>query len=260
MQRAPQLQAFAAAHSLKVMLVSDLVRYRRASESIVRRTAVARVPTQWGDFSCYSYTSLIDGIEHVAMVHGEIVEGENVLVRVHSECLTGDIFQSRRCDCGPQLGAAMSKVVRAGRGVVVYLRGQEGRGIGLGHKLQAYNLQDSGRDTVQANEDLGLPVDSREYGTGAQMLLDLGVRSVKLMTNNPSKFAGLRGHGLAITGRVPLLMPIHKDNQRYIETKRSKMGHFSGSEFLAPGEVFGGIEPLWVPEAEAGDVEATLSA
>jgi len=235
MQRAGQLRDFGRRHGLKVVTISDLIRFRRYGEATVERTAVARLPTQWGLFACHSYRSLIDGIEHVAMVYGDLGDGENVLCRVHSECLTGDIFQSARCDCGPQLGAAMAKVAREGRGVVVYLRGQEGRGIGLGHKLKAYNLQDSGRDTVQANTDLGLPVDSREYGTGAQMLLDLGVRSLKLMTNNPSKFLGLRGYGLSITGRVPLLMPITPENRRYIETKRTKMGHFSGSEFLAPG-------------------------
>jgi len=248
MQRKEQLLEFGRRHGLKVITISDLIRFRRYSEATVVRTAVARLPTQWGLFACHSYRSLLDGIEHVAMVFGDLGDGENVLCRVHSECLTGDIFQSARCDCGPQLGAAMAKVAKEGRGVVVYLRGQEGRGIGLGHKLQAYNLQDSGRDTVEANVDLGLPIDSREYGTGAQMLLDLGVRSLKLMTNNPTKFLGLRGHGLSVTGRVPLLMPITPENKRYIETKRTKMGHFSGAEFLAPGTEYTGEEPeQWAP-------------
>jgi 3,4-dihydroxy 2-butanone 4-phosphate synthase/GTP cyclohydrolase II len=204
------------------------VRYRRKREVLVERTASARVPTEHGEFTAVSYKSKVDGMEHVAFVYGDGAEaaaGESVLVRVHSECLTGDIFRSARCDCGNQLDMAMKKVAEEGRGVIVYLRGQEGRGIGLGHKLRAYNLQDAGRDTVQANEDLGLPVDSREYGVGAQILNDLGVRTIKLMTNNPAKYHGLKGFGLTIVGRVPLFAPITLDNKRYIETKREKMGH-----------------------------------
>eukprot|EP00850_Spirogloea_muscicola_P024531 SM001004S09231 [mRNA] locus=s1004:154:1475:- [translate_table: standard] len=171
------------------------------------------------------------------MVKGEIGDGLDVLVRVHSECLTGDIFGSARCDCGPQLALAMQRIADAGRGVLVYLRGQEGRGIGLGRKLQAYNLQDAGRDTVEANEDLGLPVDSREYGVAAQILRDIGVRTMRLMTNNPTKFLGLRGYGLHVRSRVPVLSPITKENQRYLETKRAKLGHVYGSDL--PGSIAG---------------------
>eukprot|EP00270_Netrium_digitus_P017921 TRINITY_DN6714_c0_g2_i2.p1 TRINITY_DN6714_c0_g2~~TRINITY_DN6714_c0_g2_i2.p1 ORF type:complete len:251 (+),score=60.64 TRINITY_DN6714_c0_g2_i2:104-754(+) len=171
------------------------------------------------------------------MVKGDIGEGLDVLVRVHSECLTGDIFGSQRCDCGPQLHQALERIEREGRGVLVYLHGHEGRGIGLGHKLRAYNLQDMGRDTVEANVDLGFPVDSREYGIGAQILRDLGVRTMRLMTNNPAKYIGLKGYGLAVIGRVPLLCPITLENRRYIETKRQKMGHVYGSDL--PGSIAG---------------------
>ena len=233
MARLPQLREFSEKHGLKMVLISDLVRYRRKRQALVERTASARVPTNHGEFTAVSYRSKLDGIEHVAFVYGDdadAVSGDNVLVRVHSECLTGDIFHSTRCDCGNQLDMAMKKVAAEGRGVIVYLRGQEGRGIGLGHKLRAYNLQDEGRDTVQANEDLGLPVDSREYGVGAQILQDLGVRTIRLMTNNPAKYHGLKGFGLTVVGRVPLFAPITLDNKRYIETKRKKMGHMFGNE------------------------------
>ena len=243
MARLPDLKVFAEEHGLKLVLISDMVRYRRKREVLVERTASARVPTEHGEFTAVSYKSKVDGMEHVAFVYGDGAEaaaGESVLVRVHSECLTGDIFRSARCDCGNQLDMAMKKVAKEGRGVIVYLRGQEGRGIGLGHKLRAYNLQDEGRDTVQANEDLGLPVDSREYGVGAQILTDLGVRTIKLMTNNPAKYHGLKGFGLTIVGRVPLFAPITLDNKRYIETKRKKMGHVfeddADSEFARSAE------------------------
>ena len=243
MARLPDLKVFAEEHGLKLVLISDMVRYRRKREVLVERTASARVPTEHGEFTAVSYKSKVDGMEHVAFVYGDGAEaaaGESVLVRVHSECLTGDIFRSARCDCGNQLDMAMKKVAEEGRGVIVYLRGQEGRGIGLGHKLRAYNLQDEGRDTVQANEDLGLPVDSREYGVGAQILTDLGVRTIKLMTNNPAKYHGLKGFGLTIVGRVPLFAPITLDNKRYIETKRKKMGHVfendADSEFARSAE------------------------
>ncbi|KAK4252789.1 hypothetical protein QN277_014331 [Acacia crassicarpa] len=231
MARLPNLRLFAKRENLKIISIADLIRYRRKRDKLVDLVSVARIPTMWGSFVAYCYRSLIDGIEHIAMVKGDIGDGQDVLVRVHSECLTGDIFGSARCDCGNQLGLAMKQIEAAGRGVVVYLRGHEGRGIGLGHKLRAYNLQDDGRDTVEANEDLGLPVDSREYGIGAQMLRDLGVRSMKLMTNNPAKYSGLKGYGLTISGRIPLLTLITNDNKRYLETKRVKMGHVYGLEF-----------------------------
>lgn len=219
MARCPQLLAFGERHGLPVVLISDLIRYRRAREAAVERFADARLPTAHGDFRAVSYRARLAGggggggnggaaagaaapggeaVEHVALVLGAIGSGADVLVRVHSECLTGDVFASERCDCGPQLQLALGKIAAEGRGVLVYLRGQEGRGIGLGHKLRAYNLQDAGHDTVTANEALGFPVDSREYGTGAAILADLGVRSLRLMTNNPAKYSGLRGHGACV--------------------------------------------------------------
>ncbi|GLT26088.1 hypothetical protein SLA2020_011750 [Shorea laevis] len=231
MARLPKLRQFAKRENLKIISIADLIRYRRKRDKLVDRAAAACIPTMWGPFTAYCYRSILDGIEHIAMVKGEIGDGQDILVRVHSECLTGDIFGSARCDCGNQLALAMQQIEAAGRGVLVYLRGHEGRGIGLGHKLRAYNLQDAGCDTVEANEELGLPVDSREYGIGAQILRDLGVRTMKLMTNNPAKYIGLKGYGLAIAGRVPLLTPITKENRRYLETKRSKMGHAYRLEF-----------------------------
>ncbi|KAH7653991.1 3,4-dihydroxy 2-butanone 4-phosphate synthase / GTP cyclohydrolase II protein [Dioscorea alata] len=231
MARLPKLREFAKREGLKIISIADLIRYRRKRDKLVERASVARLPLKWGSVNAYCYRSVLDGIEHIAMVKGDIGDGQDVLVRVHSECLTGDIFGSARCDCGNQLALAMEMIEKAGRGVLVYLRGHEGRGIGLGHKLRAYNLQDAGRDTVEANEELGLPVDSREYGIGAQILRDLGVRSMKLMTNNPAKYTGLKGYGLRVISRVPLLTPITKENKRYLETKRAKMGHIYGSEF-----------------------------
>ncbi|KAF9681848.1 hypothetical protein SADUNF_Sadunf05G0045600 [Salix dunnii] len=208
----------------------------RKRDRLVELAAAAPIPTMWGPFKAYCYRSLLDGIEHIAMVKGEIGGGKDILVRIHSECLTGDIFGSARCDCGNQLALAMKQIEETGRGVLVYLRGHEGRGIVLGHKLRAYNLQDDGRDTVEANEELGLPVDSREYGIGAQMLRDLGVRTMKLMTNNPAKYVGLKGYGLAIAGRVPLLTPITVENKRYMETKREKMGHVYDSDLIGEND------------------------
>ncbi|XP_042505255.1 bifunctional riboflavin biosynthesis protein RIBA 1, chloroplastic-like isoform X3 [Macadamia integrifolia] len=232
MARLPKLQQFAKRENLKIISVADLIRYRRKRERLVERASAAPLPLKWGPFTAYCYKSLLDGIEHIAMVKGAIGDGQDILVRVHSECLTGDIFGSARCDCGRQLALAMKQIEAAGRGVLVYLRGHEGRGIGLGHKLRAYNLQDDGRDTVEANEELGLPVDSREYGIGAQILRDLGVRTMNLMTNNPAKYVGLKGYGLSVAGRVPLLTPITIENKRYLETKRAKMGHIYNPEFI----------------------------
>ncbi|ONK74140.1 uncharacterized protein A4U43_C03F3180 [Asparagus officinalis] len=231
MARLPKLREIAKRENLKIISIADLIRYRRKREKLVERASVARLPLKWGNVEAYCYRSLLDGIEHIAMVKGNIGDGQDILVRVHSECLTGDIFGSARCDCGNQLAMAMELIEKHGRGVLVYLRGHEGRGIGLGHKLRAYNLQDAGRDTVEANEELGLPVDSREYGIGAQILHDLGVRTMKLLTNNPAKYSGLKGYGLSVVGRVPLLTLITKENQRYLETKRKKMGHIYGTEF-----------------------------
>ncbi|KAL9244901.1 hypothetical protein vseg_018617 [Gypsophila vaccaria] len=230
MARLPRLRDFAKEENIKIVSIADLIRYRRKRDQLVERSAAAAIPTMWGPFTAYCYRSFLDGIEHIAMVKGDIGDGKDVLVRVHSECLTGDIFGSARCDCGNQLALAMKQIEATGRGILVYLRGHEGRGIGLGHKLRAYNLQDDGRDTVEANEELGLPVDSREYGIGAQILRDLGVRTMKLMTNNPAKYVGLKGYGLAISGRVPLITPITKENKRYLETKHAKMGHVYGVE------------------------------
>ncbi|KAH7862114.1 hypothetical protein Vadar_000089 [Vaccinium darrowii] len=208
------LRKLALEHSIPIVSITDLIRYRRKRDKLVERTSVSCLPTKWGVFQAYSYRSKLDGTEHVAVVKGNIGHGEDVLVRVHSECLTGDIFGSARCDCGSQLALAMQLIEQAGRGVVVYLRGHEGRGIGLGHKLRAYNLQDKGHDTVEANLELGFAADTREYGIGAQILRDVGVRTMRLMTNNPAKFTGLKGYGLAVVGRVPVLTPITEENRR----------------------------------------------
>ncbi|KAJ4811246.1 Riboflavin biosynthesis protein RibBA [Rhynchospora pubera] len=231
MARLPKLREFAEQHNLKIISIADLIRYRRKRDKLVERASVASLPLKWGPVQAYCYRSLLDGMEHIAMVKGDIGDGQDILVRVHSECLTGDIFGSARCDCGNQLALAMEMIEKAGRGVLIYLRGHEGRGIGLGHKLRAYNLQDDGLDTVEANEELGLPVDSREYGIGAQILRDLGVQTMKLMTNNPAKYVGLKGYGLSVAERVPLLTPITKENKRYLDTKRAKMGHVYNSDF-----------------------------
>jgi 3,4-dihydroxy 2-butanone 4-phosphate synthase / GTP cyclohydrolase II len=217
---------FADAHGLVVISIADLVRHRRRRrEKLAEHFATARVPTAHGDFMAHAYRSLLDGIEHVAFVMGEVEGGKPPLVRVHSECLTGDILGSLRCDCGPQLQTALSRIAEEGRGVLVYLRGHEGRGIGIGNKLRAYALQDSGLDTVEANEAQGLPVDSREYGVGANILADLGISALRLMTNNPLKLAGLEAHDLEITEQVQIEIESNPENVRYLETKRDRMGH-----------------------------------
>ncbi len=225
MARLPELERFADTHGLLLISIADLIRYRRQSEKLVRRVAEARIPTQWGDFTCYVYESLLDGDQHLALVRGAVQGTENVLVRVHSECLTGDVFGSLRCDCGLQLAAAIERVAEHDMGVVVYLRGHEGRGIGIAHKLRAYTLQDEGHDTVDANIELGLPVDSREYGIGAQILVDLGITTMRLLTNNPAKYGGLEGYGLEIVERVSLQSTPNPENLRYLRTKQQRLGH-----------------------------------
>ena len=225
MARLPELELLADEHGLLVISIADLVRYRRQTEKLVRRVAEARIPTKYGDFTCFAYESVLDGEHHLAFVQGAVAGEENVLVRVHSECLTGDVFGSLRCDCGPQLDAALRMVAESGSGVVVYLRGHEGRGIGIANKLLAYSLQEQGRDTVDANTDLGLHVDTREYGIGAQILNDLGITTMRLLTNNPSKRGGLAGFGLEVVERVPLETVPNPENINYLRTKRERMGH-----------------------------------
>ncbi|WP_181407698.1 bifunctional 3,4-dihydroxy-2-butanone-4-phosphate synthase/GTP cyclohydrolase II [Nocardioides sambongensis] len=228
MKRAPELRAFADEHDLAMISIEDLVRYRRRTEVHVVREAETSLPTSHGDFTAMGYTITVDGSEHVALVYGDpadLTDGTPVLTRVHSECLTGDVFGSSRCDCGPQLDEAMDRIVAEGRGVVVYLRGHEGRGIGLVAKLQAYQLQDGGRDTVDANLDLGLPADARHYGAATQILRDLGVAEVRLLTNNPDKISDLEDYGIKVTERVPLTPRPNGHNLTYLLTKRDRMGH-----------------------------------
>jgi 3,4-dihydroxy 2-butanone 4-phosphate synthase/GTP cyclohydrolase II len=220
------LERFAKEHELLIGTIADLIAYRRGQEKLVERVVEARVPTRHGTFRAVGFRSLVDDRQHVALIAGELGDGEAVLTRVHSECLTGDVFGSLRCDCGEQLDTALERIAQEGRGVVLYIRGHEGRGIGLLHKLAAYRLQDDeGVDTVDANVNLGLPVDSRDYGVGAQILYDLGVRSMRLMTNNPTKRAGIEGYGLSILEQIPLSVEANSENRDYLRTKADRMGH-----------------------------------
>jgi len=225
MLRLADCREFADRWGLRLISIADLIRHRRRREKLVEHFGAARVPTTYGDFMAHAYRSVLDGVEHVAYVMGDVEGGDPPLVRVHSECLTGDILASVRCDCGPQLQTALQKIAEEGRGVLVYLRGHEGRGIGIGHKLRAYALQDSGMDTVEANEAQGLPIDSREYGVGANILADLGITAMRLMTNNPTKLGGLEGYDLEIAERVSIEIESNPENVRYLQTKRDRMGH-----------------------------------
>ncbi|MER7760101.1 bifunctional 3,4-dihydroxy-2-butanone-4-phosphate synthase/GTP cyclohydrolase II [Streptomyces sp. NPDC097619] len=225
MLRLPELIPFARKHGLTIISIEDLIAYRRSAEPTVRREARTTLPTAFGEFTAYGYRSTVDGVEHVALVHGDLGDGRDLLVRMHSECLTGDVFHSLRCDCGPQLEASMLRVQAEGRGIIVYLRGHEGRGIGLLSKLRAYELQERGRDTLDANLELGLPADARDYGAGAQILTDLGVRSVRLLTNNPEKAEALQRHGVEVRSREPMPVEAGEHNLTYLRTKRDRMGH-----------------------------------
>ncbi|HOT23113.1 MAG TPA: bifunctional 3,4-dihydroxy-2-butanone-4-phosphate synthase/GTP cyclohydrolase II [Thermoleophilia bacterium] len=231
MARVPDLVPYAKRHGLKIVTVADLIKYRRRTEKLIRRAATVTLPTKYGEFRAIGYESVLDGGQHVALVKGDVAGKSDVLVRVHSECLTGDVFGSLRCDCGEQLAEALRRIESEGMGVLLYMR-QEGRGIGLLNKLKAYALQEEGRDTVEANLELGFAADLRDYGIGAQILADLGLTSMRLMTNNPKKIIGLEGYGLCVSGRVPLEVPPKDDNVRYLRTKRRKLGHLLEHEDL----------------------------
>ena len=224
MARVPELTKFARKHGLLMITIADLIQYRMRTERLVKRFAHAHLPTEHGDFEIYAYDNVVDNMTHVALVRGDVGDGKDVLVRVHSKCLTGDVFHSARCDCGAQLDTAMARIAEEGRGVLLYLN-QEGRGIGLANKIRAYELQDQGFDTVEANERLGFKPDQRDYGIGAQILTDLGVKSMRLLTNNPRKFVGLQGYGRSISEAVPLEIPASESTRKYLKTKKDKLGH-----------------------------------
>jgi len=228
MARLPELQQVAAKFGLKIATIADLIRYRRRTEKLIRRVALTRLPTPYGEFQLHAYEALVEDKPYIALVMGDVTNGEPVLVRIHSSCLTGDVFHSLRCDCGQQMELALKKIAEEGRGVFLYIQ-QEGRGIGLLNKMKAYELQDQGYDTVEANERLGYPADLRDYGIGAQVLIDLGVKKIRYMTNNPAKLAGLAGYDLEIVERVPLLVEPNSACVRYLETKRDKLGHLLGN-------------------------------
>ncbi len=224
MARVPQLRRFAKRHGLLMVTVADVIKYRMRTESLVRRVAVAKMPTDYGDFDVYAFENQVDKQTHVALVRGDIGDGKDVMVRVHSQCLTGDVLHSIRCDCGAQLDAAMERIAAEGRGVLLYLN-QEGRGIGLANKIRAYELQDQGLDTVEANERLGFKADQRDYGMGVQMLREIGVRSMRLLSNNPRKLVGVEAYGLSVSEWIPLEMPPSESTRRYLKTKKEKLGH-----------------------------------
>ena len=224
MARVPELTKFARKHGLLMITIADLIKYRMSTERLVKRSAVAELPTEHGAFKIFAYENQLDNETHVALVRGDISDGKDVLVRVHSKCLTGDVFHSARCDCGAQLETAMARIAEEGRGVLLYLN-QEGRGIGLANKIRAYELQDQGFDTVEANERLGFKADQRDYGIGAQILTDLGVKTMRLLTNNPRKFVGLQGYGLSVSDTVPLEIPPNESTRKYLKTKKDKLGH-----------------------------------
>jgi 3,4-dihydroxy 2-butanone 4-phosphate synthase/GTP cyclohydrolase II len=224
MARVPQLAKFAKRHGLLMITIADLIKYRIRTESLVRRVATAKLPTMFGDFQIHAFENHVDRQTHVALVRGDIGDGQDVLVRVHSQCLTGDVLHSVRCDCGAQLDAAMQRIAAEGRGVLLYLN-QEGRGIGLANKIRAYELQDEGFDTVEANERLGLPADQRDYGMGVQILRELGVRTMRLLSNNPRKLVGVEGYGLSVSEWLPLEIPASDSTRRYLKAKKDKLGH-----------------------------------
>ncbi len=232
MARVPRLLQLAEQFAIKIVTIRDLIEYRRRKEKLVRRIVTTRFPSRYGNFMLHLYESDIDENHHLAVVKGDVSTGEPTLVRVHSQCLTGDILGSLRCDCGEQLGRALQQIEQQGRGVLLYMR-QEGRGIGLANKIRAYKLQDDGKDTVEANEALGFKADLRHYGIGAQILYDLGIRQIRLLTNNPKKIVGLDGYGLQVVARVPIEVPANEANQRYLETKRNKLGHLLVEELEA---------------------------